>query len=190
MFLDIGVGILVALLVGSLHGVKVSLSFIVAGIVFSLLPDLDFIISAIAHRSFKNGAARHRAQLHLPLLYIPVGTILLLFFSIPLAELFFLVSLAHFLHDSIGVGWGVQWLYPFSKDHYSFLYIYKPAFRAKKLPRKLFYVWKNDQIEQLDAEFGDRDWVRHIYGGQHWYAVLEEVVLVVSVIVGIWYMYR
>ena len=96
--------------------------------------------------------------------------------------LFALASLGHFIHDSIGIGWGVQWLYPFIKDHYSFFYIYKPRWRAERLPRRWLYIWKHDEIDALDARYGDPDWIRNIYFRGHPYAVTEFAVFLAAVL--------
>ncbi|OGZ63218.1 MAG: hypothetical protein A3C58_01535 [Candidatus Staskawiczbacteria bacterium RIFCSPHIGHO2_02_FULL_34_10] len=186
MFLDVGLGIIAVLLVSTLHSATISWAFVGVGIIFALLPDLDFVVPCILKRSFKNEFLHHRERLHYPLLYIPIGALMLYFFSVSLAELFTIASLTHFIHDSIGVGWGVQWLYPFTKDHYSLFYIYKPSFRKKKFPQKLFYIWKNDEIEKLDTEFGDPNWIRNIYFKWHPYAIIEMVVFVVAIIALFW----
>ena len=182
MFLDIGAGILIAIWVQSTHALLFSWSFVIAGAVFALLPDLDFIVPVIAKRGFE-GLLRHREGLHYPLLYIPIGAFIFTFFGVQWAELFVLASCAHFLHDSIGLGWGVQWLYPFTKDHYSFFYMYKPRFRPEKLPRKIFYVWKDDEIEALDVRFGDPDWIKNVYFKWHPYAIVEFLVFLAALVV-------
>ena len=76
----------------------------------------------------------------------------------------------------------MQWLYPFTKDHYSFFYIYKPRWHKERLPNKLFYIWKHDKIDMLDARYGDPDWIRNIYLKWHPYAVAEFVVLFLALL--------
>ncbi len=117
MLLDIGVGILSSVFLSRSFGIALNPLFLGAGIVFSLLPDVDFLIA------FRKNAAKsheHRDILHYPLLFIPIGAAILFFFNYQLAMLFIITALLHFLHDSIGLGWGIPWLYPFSKNHYAF----------------------------------------------------------------------
>ena len=177
MFLDIGLGIFAALGVSARWGVPLTFWFAVAGAVFALLPDLDFIAVVLRRRN----ALHHREGLHYPLLFVPIGTLVCWYFGGEWATLFALASLGHFVHDSIGIGWGVQWLYPFIKDHYSFFYIYKPRWRAERLPRRWFYIWKHDEIDALDARYGDPDWIRNIYFKWHPYAVAEFAVFIIAV---------
>lgn len=183
MFLDIGAGIFTALFLSKINSVELNWFFVVAGIIFALLPDADYVFLSFKKKDLNKSFLHHREMLHHPLLYIPIGTIIVYFFSPIYAELFFLASLAHFIHDSIGVGWGVQWLYPFNKNHYSFLYLYKPSFNAKKLPTKLFYAFKHEEIDALDRDYGDPNWVKNIYFKLHPYGIFEIVVFIVSLIV-------
>src|SRR6185436_6524853 len=116
MLLDIGVGILAALWFGEP---------VWLGILFALLPDIDAVINFARFRSTRF-AYRHRDLLHLPIIYVLIA-FAVYFFNPPVAALFLICTLLHFVHDSIGIGWGVQWLWPFCTDHFSFLYLYQPA---------------------------------------------------------------
>jgi hypothetical protein len=171
MLLDIGVGILAALW---LH------EPILLGIIFSLLPDVDMLISLVRYRG-SAGVYKHRDLLHLPIVYVLVG-LALYPFSPSTALLYIVCSLAHFLHDSIGLGWGVQWLWPFSRNHFSFLYVYQPSGKPA-LPRKMVYRWRHEEIESLDKIHGDPDWIRHIYLDLHPFAIIEIAVFVCACIV-------
>src|ERR1043166_1457460 len=114
MFLDLGVGILAGLLLKEP---------VWLGIIFSLLPDIDALVNLAQFKSTRF-AYHHRDLLHKPMVFAVLGVGLYLFNS-TLGALFLLCSLAHFVHDSIGIGWGVQWLWPFNTDHFSFLYLYQ-----------------------------------------------------------------
>lgn len=178
MFLDIGLGIFSAMAVSVWYGVPLTLAFVTAGALFALSPDLDFMALALRRRN----ALHHREGLHYPLLFTPVGAVICSIFGLPWAALFILGSLGHFIHDSIGIGWGVQWLFPFGKDHYSFFYIYKPRWRTERLPNKCFYIWKHDEIDAIDARYGDPDWIRNIYFKWHPYAVIELLIFLVAIV--------
>ncbi len=181
MFLDIGVGILLSIITSKLFGLPLTVAFVVAGIIFALLMDIDYILHLFTGGSSKN-AHRHRDLLHYPLIYIPLGTLVISLFSNSYASLFALCSFAHFLHDSIGIGWGVQWLYPFKKDHYSFLYIYRPP-HQERLPQKNIYVWKHEDIDMLSKKYGDPNWVKNIYWRWHPYAIIELLTFILALVV-------
>src|SRR3989344_6786031 len=177
MFLDIGLGIFAAMAVSALWDVPLTLAFAAVGACFALLPDLDFVFLAIRRRN----ALHHREGLNYPLLFVPIGAFIFSWFGGAWALLFALASLGHFIHDSVCIGWGVQWLFPFTKDHYSFFYIYKPRWRAEYLPRQWLYIWKHDEIDALDARYGDPDWIRNIYSTWHPYAVAEFAVFLAAI---------
>lgn len=189
MLLDIGMGILMVLFVSRIFALPVGAFMVIAGIIFSLIMDADAVIDLIVHR----GAAesyKHRNLFHIPLIYIPMGMAVIYFFQsyqslyppLALPLLFGLCSLAHYIHDSIGIGWGVKWLYPFRDDQYSFFYQYN-AHKAGLHPSKWgIYVWKSADIDLLEEKYGDRDWFKHIYLSLHPYALVETAIFLLSLI--------
>lgn len=188
MFFDIGIGIILTLLTSELFGVDFSWGMVLFGIAASLLPDLDTLFHIKSGKVVNDHRGHdHRDLWHYPLIYIPVGTIVLFFFSYPHAFLFAIASLIHFLHDSVGIGWGVQWLYPFSSRHFSFLYHYDA--HRNNFPRKLIYSWHHDEVDKLSDQYGDRDWVRNIYYKWHPYAIVEFLIFVVSIVLVIYFMF-
>ena len=181
MFLDIGAGILLAILTGKLFNLPLTTLFVVIGVVFALLPDIDFIFLPIK-KWFSKDSHRHRSFLHYPLLYIPVGIVIFLFFDKTLAVLFGLCSLMHFIHDSIGIGWGVQWFYPFFKNSYSFFNIYQPP-NKEKIPKAFLHVWKSEEMDLIVEKYGDENWLKNIYFRFHPYAIFEFLVFIVAIII-------
>jgi len=182
MPLDIGVGLLLGLLVDVLFNTQDAQTVAVVGALMCLAPDLDFIIQRLlpVHR---RRMEHHRELLHIPLIYVPVGAAIGWLVAPHWAVLFVLASLAHFVHDSIGIGWGVPWLYPFRCDSYSFFYHIENANGKPTLPRRRLYVWRRQELSKLAATYGDEHWVRNIYGRLHPYAIIEFVVLVVGLVV-------
>lgn len=169
MLLDIGVGILAALWLGQP---------VWLGILFSLLPDFDMLVSLVKYRG-NSGVYKHRDLLHLPIIYIAIGTALY-FYDPRVAALFLICTMLHFVHDSIGLGWGVQWLWPISRDHFSFLYLYQPPGKPA-LPKKYFYRFPHGEMAKLDAEFGDPNWVHNIYVQLHPFSLVELAVFSVAI---------
>ncbi len=188
MFLDIGVGILTAIFVSKLFTLSITTLFIIGGIVFSLLVDIDYFFHLGRGGTTKN-AHKHRSILHRPFLYIPIGISIILFLNQAWAVLFGLCSLAHFLHDSIGIGWGIQWLYPFTKNQYTFFYRYHPP-RKEKLPKKFLYVWKYGEIDMLAEKHGDEKWVENIYLRWHPYAIVEFLFFVLATLILYFYLHN
>ncbi len=179
MLLDIGVGILASIFLSRFIGITLTPLFLGAGIVFALLPDADSLF-AIKKTATAKGH-EHRSVLHSPLLFIPIGTVILLFFNYQLAALFAITTFLHFLHDSIGIGWGVRWLYPFSRNHYSFFYQYDIT--KNHLPQKMIYAWSPAEVDRLSDQYGDEFWVKNIYLKFHPYAIAELLVFILALIV-------
>lgn len=181
MFFDIGAGILSSIFISFLFKLPLNTSFLIGGVVFALLPDLDSIFN-LNKRSGAIYAHKHRDAIHYPLLYIPLGMTMISFFNSTWSVLFGLCSLIHFIHDSIGIGWGIQWLFPFSKNHYAFAYLYQPKGK-EKLPNKFIYNWKHTDVDALAEKYGDNEWFGNIYLKWHPYAVIELLVFIFSLII-------
>jgi membrane-bound metal-dependent hydrolase YbcI (DUF457 family) len=170
MFLDLAFGIIVSIIAGGLFKINQS-GILVPVLIFSILPDLDFVIYKIFGIARDKGY-KHRELFHAPLLYLPLGTLAILFLAgKEFAICFLLVSILHFLHDSIAYGRGVAWLYPFSRNGYAFVYEYSRAVK-KGLWQKVF-VFDKGYTEYFDRMHGDEDWIRNIYFKLHPIAIVE-----------------
>jgi hypothetical protein len=176
-----GVGLLAGLLIEQVFHLPYGLLLPFVGVCFALAPDLDFVFHLIRYRSSRN-VSHHRYGLHLPPVYLPIGVLLLLPFGGMWSCLFALASLAHFVHDSIGIGWGVPWLYPFTDDAYSFLYHLENTIDKPRLPHRWLYVWHRQDIDRLTRRYGDPDWIKHIYLKPHPCAVIEYGTLIIGVV--------
>ena len=185
MTLDIAFGILVALGVHQLLGVELTPLLLLMSVFFALSPDIDvplfFLWRKIQRRlRLKGTITSHRNILHNPLIFVPVGWICISLFSLTYASMFAVLALLHFLHDSIGIGFGVAWLYPFSKTRFSFLYQHDVWQHG--LPRQLVYAWTPEKIRSTAELSKNRSWLRHIYLRLHPYSLIEHVTLLVAVI--------
>ncbi len=117
MFLDIVMGLVIGVVTGVIAGGAVVPALALWGVVFALLPDVDFVVHRLWRRMDPHFDYLHRTLLHRPLVYVPVVAALAWWLSgVPFAVMAVLASLWHFAHDSIGVGFGVQWLWPVSDD--------------------------------------------------------------------------
>lgn len=161
MFLDAALGILNAIFVSKYFHIELTWYFVVAGIIFTLLPDIDSLLFFLGRgKIFSKQAHFHRDILHLPLIYIPAGTIIFSIFGPRWGLLFAVGALLHFIHDStfLGLGWGIKWLYPFSQNYFM-------AFRIrvgneKKFPLKPFLNLTPAESKEMGNEYGDPDWLK------------------------------
>lgn len=177
MLLDIGVGIILGLLLGGLDGGASLFWYPVIGILFALLPDLDFVATMLRRRS----SERHRDGIHYPLILTPLVAALVYLIWPDFTWLAVAALLSHFLHDSVGIGWGVKWLFPFSSNSFSFFYHIEDVTSKKRFPRRMVYVWREAELSQLMRVYGDPNWFRNIYLAWHPYAIFEVTVFLIGV---------
>jgi len=178
MLLDTGVGILLSIITSWFFQTKLTIFLILAGIVFSLLPDLDFLIELLKHGSVGGKVIReHREIFHYPLSYLPIILLVFIFFGEIIAIFLSLCLFAHFLHDSIGIGWGIKWLWPFSQKSYKFFSDKKGLFCCRPI-----VSWEKKELEKIVAQYGDPDWIKNIYFKLSPILVVEFLFLVLSVI--------
>src|SRR3989344_1391148 len=176
MPLDFAFGIFATIFANHYYGVDI-FPFILIALLFSVLPDLDFLIYKI-FKIHPDKGYKHRELFHYPLIYLPVGFLLLLLFSKLMAFTFLIISFLHFIHDSITYGRGLRWLYPFSKNNYAFFYLYA---QPKGL-RKLIFIFRENELEKFDKEYGDENWIENIYYKLHPIAIFEFGVFLAALI--------
>ncbi len=187
MFLDIAVGIFLSIGVSWYFEIKLTVFLILVSILFTLLPDLDFLWALF--RKGKAGARHsHREVAHHPIILIPVGFLFLVLFNKVYALLFFAAIFWHFLNDSIFLGFGVHWLWPFSNKYFSFFGTCGYQAPGKpKLPFKFLYIWTPKEIEEIEEKYGDPDWIKNIYFKPHPLAIVEYLFFILSIILLIFY---
>ncbi len=159
MLLDIGAGILLGLWLGPSHSTLFNVLF---GVLFTLLPDSDtFIYFYLRKHSekFHQKLQDHRVFFHYPLPYLLIGIVIILLVYPPILPLFIFGTIEQFLHDSIGPGWGIPWLYPFYKRYFKFFY--QLDLSIAKQPQKIAWVWSKEEQDRLTREYGDADWSKH-----------------------------
>lgn len=178
MLLDIGVGILLTIWTSWFFQVDLTFFLIFFGILFSLLPDADFFVEFIKHGSVGGKVIReHRELAHFPLFYVPVVFVIFFLFGGIWSVFLGLGLLAHFLHDSVGIGWGIKWLWPFSKRAYKLF-----AGKNGRVSSKLLVSWDSEELTKVAAEHGDPDWIRNIYLRPHPINVIEFLFFIGSLV--------
>lgn len=160
--LDIALGLLVAYLVTDWWGMEPAWPHFLFGALFAWLPDVDAIWHYIRTRevaAHADNPTDHRDGLHYPLVYVPTGALgLWLLVGDMWAMLFLAASLLHFMHDTFGTGWGVKWLYPFSRNNYK-MFSEKdgsPSWRP-------VVSWAPAETRQVMVEHGDSEWIQNLF---------------------------
>jgi hypothetical protein len=120
MFMDIGFGILLSVGASWLSEAPLTPALLALGIGSALLPDIDMLWFGIG-RLIGSRKADHRSFTHYPLLWVPaVGALYALFGGLVASIVAAGVAL-HLIHDTVGLGWGIAWLAPFSYKKYRLL---------------------------------------------------------------------
>lgn len=177
--MDIGVGILASIFVSGVYDTQIVFWLVIAGIIFALLPDIDFILYFFETDKLK--AYNHRFLIHNPLLYIPIGSIIVwLTLGKIFAVLFAVASFFHFAHDSFGIGRGVRWLYPFSKNGFAFGYLHSRQLKWGLW--KPMFIFDEKYLEEFDRDHGDRDWIKKIYLRPHIFSIFEYLIFIISIV--------
>ena len=183
MPLDIGVGIFLAIIGAKVFHVALTWTLVLWSIGFALLPDIDVFPELIVRRGKLGGKeiGWHRELTHFPILYI-IPAILVFIFAGPLwGCLFTLGVFLHLLHDSIGMGWGIKWIWPFNKNSYKFF-----SNKQNGMSQKFLIHWTPEELPNAVREYGDPDWIKHYYFELHPIVVVEIVALLISLTVLYW----
>lgn len=152
MPLDVAIGIFLSLGIAEAFTIPASIHLILFGVGSSLLPDID-ILPFLWQKPYN-----HRSWPHYPLIYIPVAIACFVFLGAAYGTLFVCGILAHFVHDTIGLGWGVAWLAPFSKR--KFLLFPDGERRAAY---GAFMTWLPHEEAAMAEQHANPHWIRDYY---------------------------
>jgi hypothetical protein len=183
MPLDIGIGLLFGILLNVVSGFNYHLCLLI-GVVACLLPDLDFVWPVVTRKySYKKA---HRDGLHYPLLFIPTVGLVGALINPYIGAIFALGALVHFIHDTLGIGWGVKLLFPFNNVSYAFLHRAKSSTK-EGMPQKMFYHWTDEERAQSMAKYAEPHWMQQIYFRPNLYGATEYIVLIIGTITSLFY---
>jgi hypothetical protein len=182
MPLDIGVGILLSIGIAEYFSLPLTPFLLALGIFAALLPDIDIA-------SLLWGRWRHRVATHFPLTYVPIAALVFLIAGPSYGTLFSLGVLSHFIHDTIGIGWGIAWGWPFSRRKF-LLY---PGSRREPIMGR-FASWLPEEQSAIEAEIEERypyrgsgSWVVDYYLRPSLVAFIEYGALAAALATLTWY---
>ncbi len=138
MFGDIGIGILISIFVSKIYLVEITPVLVVWGVISALLPDIDLVVFLFP--TLKNIFGKHRGLTHYPIIYIPIVILLFIFIGRVYTLILALGIFLHLAHDSLWIGSGIQWRWPFSKKSYKFFNIERPYEPGPNVWIKEFYL--------------------------------------------------
>lgn len=179
MFLDIGVGIFVSIFLSHIFKTDLSPWFITGGVLFSLLPDVD-LFAELAQRGRIGGRVQghHRELTHFPLTYLPALVLVYFIFGKIWSLLFGLCVFLHFLHDSVGMGWGIKWWWPFSNKSYKFF-----SEKNGNFSTNFLVSWQPRELKETITRYGDDHWFKNYYLKPHPIAIFEFIIFILAILV-------
>jgi hypothetical protein len=148
-------GILIAFGVANVFVVAPTPEVVLFGVLFALLPDIDFLLTRIA--AIRNVIGEHRSATHFPLLHLVVSMIMYMLFGKVLATLYFICTFYHLVHDTLFLGWGIKWLWPYSNKALSIFHDKGGVITSDIL------VWGTDEDKRVRTEYASPNWVRDFY---------------------------
>lgn len=178
MFLDIKLGLLWAFLVAILFEKIITPEWLIGGVLFALLPDIDFWLEYI-RRGTVGGKVidLHRTLLHNPLTFVPLVLFVGTWHGPAWMTLFALGVFGHFIHDSMGMGYGIRWFWPFSNRWFKF-------FSNKEGDiyydfKHVYVSWSDEEMKELVARRGNDNWIKEEiqYLRHHWKSILGKLIL-------------
>lgn len=165
--IDVSLGIVSAIIMSYSFSEKVTWWILLIGVAGALSPDIDGLYFFVS-KGIKNAKDlySHRAGLHYPLLYLPLIFLFAGFFGwivhphgyIFVAAIFTLASFSHFIHDTFLHGWGIPWLYPFSKFRIVFFQHTRPE---RPLPK--IFIFPIERLRAIRSEYRDPEWYEIFY---------------------------
>lgn len=185
MFLDVSIGLLLAVTIGWLTNTNHKLWLLIFGATASLAPDVDLIVYLLKHKGkLDQFAHEHRDLLHKPLPFSAGVAFLMcwldLAYKVPLslwALVWLSATAGHFVHDTFEGGWGIQWLWPLETKYYLW---------GKHRPRAVIY--NRDEQREIAAQYGDPNWLKNSFRWQ-WQTVTKIIFFVAMLTISVfWYM--
>lgn len=136
-----------------------------------VFPDLDALFQLSSEKKIDDA---HHTILHRPFL-MAVGGFLggAFFFGYPWGIIIMLSWLAHHLHDSCCLDFGLKWFWPFSDKNFHFLG--RMSLGKKKSARfRLVHIYTPEELEKLKDQFIEvQKWLKLVYYKPTSYSIVE-----------------
>ena len=182
---DAGLGVFSVFFICWIFGVPITFGYLVVGIVFAYIPDIDWVsdkhfwktgnVAAYAANPYD-----HREGLHKPLLWALVLSAWGLLVPSPAPHIALTAVMMHFLHDTTGTGWGMPWMWPLSKRRFKLF-----STRDNVLSLRAFLAsWSYKELPQYIVNYGRGNWKSYYYSTWTPVAVIETLVAVVGLTSG------
>ncbi len=162
---DAGIGLIVSAMMIIWLDVPATFLFVLWVLAWAYLPDLDgafhFIKTGKAVADLENGRD-HREGLHYPLIWTVMFGGLIYFFGINVWLISaYIAIMLHFLHDMIGIGWGIQVFAPF--DWGSYKLFSKKWVSADVSLTPAVTRYSKEELREALMKYGEADWIERYF---------------------------
>lgn len=176
-FADAGFGIIATFIVCTWLNLEPTWTHIVVGVFFAYVLDIDSFFDPHFWKTghvaaYAGNLYDHREKFHKPAAWFFVLWILGWFLLPSYLDYVFIAVVAvffHFAHDTLGTGWGIAWLWPFSRTRYKLFATKENKFFAPQL----YVNWTHHELPEYIRRYGIEDWVTLYYGTWTPVALLE-----------------
>lgn len=184
---DIGLGILAAICVEVALGLPFSWIHIVLGLLFAFILDVDVLFDKDLWRdgyvsTHAESPDDHRDFMHKPLLWFAGFVLAYAFLPHELVIIAGLAVFLHFVHDSMGTGFGITWLWPVSTRSYKFF-----ATRENKYTfRSPIISWSKEELPEVIRKYGVKEWIPLLYFRLTWVSGVEYAIFALGIAALVW----
>ena len=181
---DAGIGLIVSAIMLEWFQAPHTIWFIIWTVVWAYLPDLDgafhFIKTGKAVADLENGRD-HREGLHYPLMWSIFFVILFYLFGVNVWLISALVAIMlHFLHDMIGIGWGIQLFAPIDWGSYKFFS--KKWVSADVSLTPVVTRYSKEELRKALIKYGEADWIERYFCKWTHVSVVDYLLFMIGVI--------
>lgn len=158
MLLDISTGILISFFVTKGFGVDLTPTVLTVGIIASLFPDIDILIYLFQTKILRQAPRNHRTWTHYPSLYILPTVVIWFMLEHVYGTVIMLGLLFHFIHDTLWLGWGVKWFWPYSSRSYKMF-----PDRNGSITSIPLITWLPEEEKLLFQKYHNPNWIHDFY---------------------------
>ncbi len=184
---DIGLGILAALGVEWTLGLPFSWAHIGIGLAFAFILDVDVLFDPDLWRdgyvsTHVDSPYDHRDLIHKPFAWLLACAFAYMFVPHEWVLIAGSAVFLHFVHDSMGTGFGITWLWPFSTRSYKFF-----ATKENKYTfRSPLVSWSREELPDVIRRYGVKEWIPLLYFRLTWISGIEYAVFAIGIAALAW----
>jgi hypothetical protein len=179
MFFDIGIALILASISINTCDMAPGITTLFA-ILAILSPDIDVPVELIQRKTLGGKKLGfHQELTHYPLIHLIISIFIFLLLGHQYSFLYLGCVLSHFIHDSIGTGWGIKWLWPIKKVRYKF-FADKDGLTNFSQP---FVSWGNEELIKKVEEKGNPNWFKDLYLKPSKYLITEIIVFIIGLLI-------